>query len=272
MKISIIIPAYNCENYICRAVDSALSQEGAELQIIVVNDGSTDGTRALLEGYGDRICLINEENGGASAARNRGLKEIDGDYTMFLDADDYYADNTVKFLTKKIEETGADIIKFKYRLVYPDGSRRDASNQLKDCGFFEKNCFKKKIYPHFINGIRLNSMCCGIYRSSLIKGREFRTDMRVAEDAVFSLGVFTDAQSVYIADEVLYNYYQTGSGLTGSGVSVKTKYECNNIFASETVKYLKSWGMDTPFTRFRVRMRPVLLTVDKIKRIIKSKF
>ena len=271
MKISIIIPAYNCEKYICRAVDSALSQEGAELQIIVVNDGSTDKTRALLEEYGDKICLINTENGGVSAARNKAITAIEGDYTMFLDADDYFSENTIKVLVYAIEKTGADIIKFKYRLVFPDGSEKEVSNQFEKCELIEKKDFPEKIYKYFINGIRLNSLWSGIYRSSLIKGRKFRSDMRVAEDAVFSLKTYTDAKNIFITDDVLYNYYQTGQGLTGSGAAVLEKYKCNVRFASETLKYLKIWGMDSPLTRLRVRLRPLVLTFDKIKRIRQSK-
>ena len=272
MKISIIIPAYNCEKYIGKCLDSILSQKGAELEIIVVNDGSTDGTAKVLEGYKDSVTVITVENGGSSAARNRGIDAITGDYTMFCDSDDFLSDNAIQVLVETIEKTDADIVKFRYQLVFPDGTKKQANNQFDEYKIIEKADFQKKIYPHFINGIRLNSVWSGIYKTSLIKGRKFRTDMRVAEDAVFSLGTYTKAENVVIIPDILYNYFQTGEGLTGSAANIKVKYNCNRILASETIGYLKEWGMDTPFVRIRVRLRFVILTFDKIRRIIQSKF
>ena len=114
-------------------------------------------------------------------------------------------------------------------------------------------------------------MCIGIYKSSLIRGRELRSDMKVAEDAVFSLGTYTRAQTVLTIPDVLYNYYQTGQGLTGSGASLREKYRCNFVLASETAKLLKEWDMNTVPTKIRVYLRPLTLTFDKIKRVLKSK-
>ncbi len=272
MKISVIIPAYNCEEHIGKCLDSVLSQDGAELEVIVVNDGSTDGTGKVLDGYKDRITVMTTENGGSSAARNKGIEAVTGDYTMFLDSDDYFSEGAIKILADEIAKTGADIVKFRYRLVFPDGSEKLAYNQFDEYEVIEKSEFQKKIYPHFINGIRLNSVCVGIYKSTLVKGRKFRTDMRVAEDAVFSLGDYTKAERVVIIPDVLYNYLQTGKGLTGSAISVREKYKCNNMLADEIIGYLPEWGMNTFKKRFRVRLRLVFLTLDKVRRILQSKF
>ncbi len=271
MKISIIIPTYNCKDYIAKCLDSLLCQTGAELEVIVINDGSTDGTEKVLEGYKDDVLIITTENHGGSAARNTGITAVTGDYVMFLDADDYLSENAIKILADEIAKTDADIVKFCYQLVFPNGSTKAAYNQFDKYEIIEKNEFSEKIYPYFINGIRMNSVCTGIYRSSLIKGRTFRTDMRVAEDAVFSLGAYTNANRVVIIPDVLYNYLQTGNGLTGSAVSVFEKYKCNNILASEIVGYLPYWGMNTFRARFRARARIIFLTFDKLRRILQSK-
>lgn len=272
MKVSIIIPAYNCEKHIAKCIDSVLCQKGAELQIIVVNDGSTDGTEKVLEGYKDDILLINTANQGSSAARSRGIEAITGEYTMFLDSDDYLAEDAISILTEQIEKTNADIVKFRYRLVFPDGTEKLENNQLSEYELIEKKDFKNKIYPQFINGIRLNSVCVGIYKSSIIKGRAFRSDMRVAEDAVFSLETYTLAKRVLIIPDILYNYLQTGTGLTGNAISVWEKYKCNNILATAIIGFLPEWGIDTLKVRIRTRLRLVFLTFDKIRRIINSKF
>jgi len=90
LLVSVVMPAYNVAWCIGRAVDSVLAQDFRACELIVVNDGSTDGTRALLEGYGAAITVINQENRGMSAARNTGIRRARGTYVAFLDADDWW--------------------------------------------------------------------------------------------------------------------------------------------------------------------------------------
>lgn len=88
--VSVVIPAYNYAHYLAEAVDSVLAQTYAPVELIVVNDGSTDGTRELLDGYGDRIVAIHQENQGLSAARNTGIRRATHEFVAFLDADDIW--------------------------------------------------------------------------------------------------------------------------------------------------------------------------------------
>ncbi|MFM7270650.1 MAG: glycosyltransferase [Actinomycetes bacterium] len=90
-RLSVIIPAYNAEAYLRETVDSALAQTHPDLEVIVVDDGSTDGTRAILDAYGDRIVAVTQPNGGPAAARNHGLRLATGEYIGLLDADDLWA-------------------------------------------------------------------------------------------------------------------------------------------------------------------------------------
>nr|WP_305908378.1 glycosyltransferase family A protein [Methylomarinum sp. Ch1-1]MDP4521204.1 glycosyltransferase family A protein [Methylomarinum sp. Ch1-1] len=89
--ISIIIPAYNAETYIKKALDSVLTQSYRHFEVLVINDGSTDNTETIARSYDDtRIRLISQPNGGLSNARNTGIRSAKGDYLAFLDADDYW--------------------------------------------------------------------------------------------------------------------------------------------------------------------------------------
>jgi glycosyltransferase involved in cell wall biosynthesis len=88
--VSVVIPAYNCEAWVAEAIDSALAQDHAAVEIIVVNDGSRDGTLGVLQGYGDRIRVIDQSNAGPPAARNAGLAAARGEFVAFLDADDVW--------------------------------------------------------------------------------------------------------------------------------------------------------------------------------------
>lgn len=89
-RVSVIIPAYNAAGFVCRAVDSVLAQTCQDLELLVVDDGSTDGTRSVLATYGERLRVLPQANGGPAAARNNGLSAATGDYVAFLDADDWW--------------------------------------------------------------------------------------------------------------------------------------------------------------------------------------
>ena len=98
MRLSIIIPVYNVEQYLQNCVQSVITQTYQDLQVILVNDGSTDSSGILcdqLAQQDSRIQVVHKENGGLSDARNAGLRVATGEYVLFLDSDDYYADNHV---------------------------------------------------------------------------------------------------------------------------------------------------------------------------------
>ncbi len=266
-KISVIIPAYNCEKYIGRCIDSLLGQKGAELEIIAVNDGSDDNTLGELLKYSDRITVVSIENSGAAGARNAGLSCAHGEFVLFLDSDDCLKDGAVRRLVSAQEENDADIVRFRYECVYSDSSVTVPNVQVSCREFIEKKEFPKKIYPLFFKGIYLNSVCMSMFRRSIIKDTVFRTDMSTAEDAVFSLSAFTKAENVQFITDILYEYNQSDDGLTGRGLSLLKKYRDNFRFAFETAEMLKYWDMDTPMNYARVFVRPLILTLDKIRRL-----
>src|SRR5699024_7704751 len=115
VKVSIIIPAYNVEDYIEQCIKSVIQQSYSNIEIIVINDGSTDGTRKIIEKYienNENLVLKNQDNQGQSAARNKGIELSKGEYIMFLDSDDYLSTNTVKNLVSNIEKYEPDLIRF----------------------------------------------------------------------------------------------------------------------------------------------------------------
>lgn len=123
MKVSIIITAYNVEQFIARAVNSALAQDYKDVEVVVVNDCSTDKTTEILESYGDKIKLITHEvNQGAGIARRNGIQASTGDFAITLDADDWMDSDLISNLVKKQEETGADIVSGGVIVEHPDGA------------------------------------------------------------------------------------------------------------------------------------------------------
>lgn len=269
-KISIVIPAYNCEAFISKCIDSILAQE-CDTQIIVVNDGSTDKTKEILDSYGDKICCIHKENGGVSSARNTALELIDGDFVMFCDSDDYLEPGTIKALLQKQEDTGADLVHYSYKIIKADGAVIMPDDVYTNENVVEKNEFKKEIYPLFISGIKLNSLCCAMYKAELVKDNKFRLDMKTAEDAVFNLECYTRANRIVGINKPFYCYVQHDDSLTNRGLDIISKYKCNFDFAKETLKYLQRWDMDTLYWKIKTLIRPISLTFNKLRRMKREK-
>ncbi|MCF7865355.1 MAG: glycosyltransferase family 2 protein [Candidatus Pacebacteria bacterium] len=105
--ISVIIPVYNCASYIKEAIDSVLRQQYSQLEILVVDDGSTDGTLKVLKEYGDQIVIIEQENKGPSSARNAGIKRAKGEIIGFVDSDDMWTSNHLEVLLPLLQNDPA---------------------------------------------------------------------------------------------------------------------------------------------------------------------
>jgi len=123
--VSIITPAYNAENYLRETVDGVLSQTFTDWEMIIVNDGSTDGTAAVMESLQDdsRIRLVHQENGGVSSARNHGLRHATGKYIAFLDADDVWLPRFLEEGIGALENHGLDLVVQGQRMIGPKGEK-----------------------------------------------------------------------------------------------------------------------------------------------------
>ena len=120
LKLSIIIPVYNVEKYLGKCLDSVLVGNAFTGQVICVNDGSTDGSAAILAQYAKKypnVEVITQPNAGLSAARNTGIKAATGEYICFVDSDDYWEPNVLGGLMEQIERDKLDVLRFKYQNV-----------------------------------------------------------------------------------------------------------------------------------------------------------
>lgn len=119
--VSVIVPIYNVGKYLSRTLDSLLSQSFTDWEAILVNDGSTDMSGEIIESYAqrdERFKVINQQNGGASVARNNGMKTVTGKYLMFLDSDDFLHPQTIALCAEAAERDHSDIVAFTYDRKY----------------------------------------------------------------------------------------------------------------------------------------------------------
>ena len=190
-KISIIIPVYNTEKYLSRAIESVLRQEFDDFEIIIVDDGSTDSSRFIADNYSlynDNITVIHKENEGLGFARNTGLKCANGDYILFLDSDDYIDKNTLKRIYCVAKNTNADITVFNMRKISEKDNSvieeeflklKQETISIKEMGI--NNYFKCYFFP-YIHG---HEACNKLYKKTLLQKSRIlfdKNDLICSED------------------------------------------------------------------------------------------
>jgi glycosyltransferase involved in cell wall biosynthesis len=209
--ISIIVPVYNIKQYIQNCIKSLLNQTYKNIEIILVDDGSTDGSDELcnkIKNTDIRIKVIHKVNGGLSSARNAGIDIASGDYVMFVDGDDYLAENAVEILLKKNENYNADIVQFyyeetndKYRKIYDDGAGEEL--YINDTKTMFELMYK-------IGGTAV-SACTKLYKRSLFKELRFKEGI-LHEDEYMSTYMLQKAESIlYISNKLYFYVVRQGS-------------------------------------------------------------
>ena len=148
INLSVILPVFNGEKYIKKAVESVLDQSLSDFELIIVNDGSTDSTSHIIDGFDDeRIKAITQANRGPGAARNRGLEMAEGEYVMFLDSDDWFLEDALEIAYSQAKQKDTDISIF--QIIKYDGGNYSENDWFNLNSFdesFEDRVFNQKIF------------------------------------------------------------------------------------------------------------------------------
>lgn len=220
-KVSIIIPVYNVSEYLDECIESVHNQSYANIEIILVDDGSPDDSGRKCDEWAEkdsRIMVIHKENGGLSSARNAALDIATGDYICFLDGDDYIENNLVEKTIAHMNE-GYDMVGFCYYALYTDGVIKAVP--YKKFGSFTITNQKEKL--NFLVSILVSGRigweaCTRIFRRNIIEKYHLRfADNRkvFAEDLYFTLCYCAHAENVLSTEEVLYYYRQRQDSIMG---------------------------------------------------------
>lgn len=246
-KVSVIVPCYNVGCFIAKCLDSIISQTYRSLEVICVDDGSTDGTADILDDYScrdKRIVVIKQNNKGASGSRNAGLALASGEYVMFVDGDDYIGYSMVAKMLSLAVKNKADIVRCNRADVYLAKDviieKAPIWNHKK---IIRKDRFADDIYPLFFGRGRIISAYQALIRKKIVKGILFDEDLVVNEDEVFSMKIFNAARSFVYTPEVLYYHTISVDGLSGNGVDLYERVKSRKKCLAIAEDYSKKWGL-----------------------------
>lgn len=228
MKISVIIPAYNSEMFLAETLDCLLNQTLKDIQIIAVNDGSSDKTAEIIEKYANKnsnILSLYQENSGVSAARNNGIKHAEGKYTLFLDSDDLLTPESLENIYNALEESNADMTICRITSFGYGGEQINPVAELlsKEAHI---DCMDKRLLWNFL----LGNKC---YKTEMLKNSEIRfPPLRYSEDGAFTMPLIYEKKPKIIGVDGATFRYRRHTPKEGFSVSQSISTELINHFLS----------------------------------------
>ena len=220
--ISVIVPAYNIAEFLPRCLESILNQTYSNLEVIVISDGSTDGTDNVIKEYAEkdtRIVPIFKVNSGVSDTRNKGLEIAKGDYIGFVDGDDYIEPNMYEILLNNAIENDADISHCGYQMVFP--TRVDYYyNTGKKVTQDNKKGIRDIIVGDYVEPGIWNKL----YRLDILKELRMPPDIKINEDVIFNFYAFVNSQKSVYEDLPFYHY------ILRKGSAATSKIDQNKLF------------------------------------------
>ena len=224
MKISVIIPIYKVEQYLCQCIESVLVQDYRNLEVILVDDGSPDQSGEICDAYArkdERVVVIHKENAGAAMARKMGLEAASGEGIVFLDGDDWLEPDTISSCVAVMQKDNADCVMFGYIREYP---QKSIPNPLFEGSFsYDRDLSEKKIHrrivgmegtelrePHRIDN--LSSFCMRMFRTEMARHGRIVSEREIgtSEDTIFNLYALDGCKISYI-HKCFYHYRKTNA-------------------------------------------------------------
>ena len=249
--ISVIVPVYNVKSYLRQCIESIMAQTYGDIEVILVDDGSTDGSGEICDEYAEkdaRLRVIHKTNGGVGAARNAALSIIRGGYVVFVDADDYLLPEHLATLHAAMMRSGADIVISQWHNLVggqlvpcrmqgvddvPDTVNIDAAKALFAIG-------------------RMPVIWTSIFRAAIVKHHElrFKEGIRLCEDVIFFLDYFFFCKSMLVTDGRGYVHRVMPGTLTGSASPYEVKMRENRLLIAARERIIEKYSLPrTPFIR-----------------------
>lgn len=242
-KISVIVPVYNVEKYLDRCIKSIVNQTYKNLEIILVDDGSTDNCPVMCDKWAkkdERIKVIHKKNGGVASARNMGIKNLNGKYFAFIDPDDFIEAEMYELMHLRIKKDDSDLCSCNMRIVLEDGQSNGAVAAFPEATFTGNDI----LCAYFSEENFLFSTCDKLYKSEIVKKNNiyFSETLEIGEDFIFNYYFFKNSKRVSAISNYLYNYFYNRKNSASN--------KCNE-------KWLLRWKNTKKILDFEIDNEPV---------------
>lgn len=233
--ISVVVPVYNPGKHFVKCLESLANQTYQNLEILLVDDGSTDGSGEICRQYAakdDRFHFFRQENAGVSAARNRGLEAARGAYISFVDSDDYLERNAYELLLSEAKKHAVDIVCFEYFATYAD---HESVHTLSDQSRYGRKK-RKEAMREQVTGVPF--LWTKLFSAATVRNIRFKVGLARGEDGEFACRAIHNAKSVFYSDVPLLHYVQSEQSATRgkfrrSQLSFLSAFPENEAFFSE---------------------------------------
>lgn len=284
-KISIIVPVYNAETYIGQSLDSLLNQNYDNLEIIVVDDASIDGSLSVISRYAQadpRIIIISKKhNEGVSLARNAALERVTGDYVLFVDGDDWIEPNTCLVAVETAEQHNADVVMWSY--IREIGIESRPKQIFTENRVFDDNNVREQLYRRMVgaygevlsqpeNADALCTVWGKLYRREIIEENSIRFfDIRkigTYEDGLFNLEIFRHVRKAVFLNQHWYHYRRNQDNSLSTAYNPQLPALWKNLF-SVIRQHLDNHGLDDTFYEAlsnRIALSLIPLGINEVER------
>ncbi len=244
--VTVLIPVFNTGQYLSQCIESIVSQTYRNLQIVLIDDGSTDNSLSICNSYAEkdnRIEVYHQENQGVAATRNHLLNKVKGDYILFIDSDDWVELDMVEYLVNKAVEKNSPVVTCS--MVNNDDAF-DSTTQN------EEVWEQSKAVLEFLRHVRFNgSLCNKLIVTSLLHNVHFNGGISYGEDALFMWNVLQRCDKVLITDKVLYHYRMNDSSISHHSWSPEKKGSGSKVWRAITDETRMYWPQYTDIAQAR---------------------
>ena len=262
-QVSIIVPVYNVENYIERCLNSLVNQTFKDIEIITINDGSTDKSLELLNKYAKediRISVIDLGDEGVSYCRNLGIEKANGKYIMFVDSDDWIDSSMVEVMYKKAEENKLDLVMCSYIREFKDHSKEKIFNLPQEI-IYKDNEVKNELLRKLVGPIKeelsnpemldaLGTVWGKLYRADILKENKIKfvdlKEIGSAEDTLFNIFTFNYLKKLMFLNKPMYHYWRDNLKSVTSQYNPKLK-EQRKVFFKYISDFIKENNFEQVF-------------------------
>jgi len=244
-KVSIIVPVYNVESSLERCVDSIINQTYQNWELWLIDDGSRDASGKICDSFSlsdARIRSIHKKNAGVSAARNTGLENVQGEYVLFVDSDDYLELNTLELAMNEVERSGADAVLFGFYYHFKEEDRvvENKGNRA----FVGKNEeFVSEVFGEMFRKELLNPPWNKLIKKEMLlqNGIRFVSEYSICEDMIFTIGVLGACDKIAFLDLPLYHYvYKKEDNLVNKFHG--NYFEALSFYVEKVMEYLSKYN------------------------------